>query len=658
MFYSHELLTDRQHGVATIWLVATLGSRSNLRTVSRKAITDINVSKACETITNPEVPLALRFQASLLYGVSRVHSHQCGYMLSDMYSFKDRINESARTGTQLDIDLLIGKMKPDHLSLPEDPMFMPELDLNFDLSAFDCLSHGTLATQEPGGTSLQLASEDEPGPLSPSINMHRDVDYIEPNSVGALRSVAKSASHAGADNIIEESPIIDDPGFEIADDGSIVLLPPRDDPFRRDVALSAVDSLRDSVIGRTVRTDHENYMAYDQARDGFDDYPILLEDIEPLLPSARPFSPLPDRTSDEQGQPQQTDGTFVQGSSSTTTANAPQQRARKSKPLRVDARAELTNAELHQWANDYLAHMASVIRHKENSVSVAQAKKNAAFWIMDQGIGSVEILFGQDRMDHPLAVFSGQSLLDALKGSPSSPPGSKRSHTPSEDEDQQSRRVRAKIGGGEDEEAIILDEDDMRIESEVGRHAQSSLPDRPSVMPWNMSGSRQGSAVARLFGSTGYHLTSSAGEVTGMPQSLSRRGSRLTSASPLLGKGRSRLPSLDIRGATGTGLDMGLGLGSDVDNFNPDDLGMQSPSEDFELYRPSAKVDVQTVANSKSITLDELLPPEENTSVVGAQALLHVLSLTTKGLVDVEQKEPWEAIRLWVVGEPHDAVRK
>ena len=48
-------------------LVATLGSKSNLKKVTRKAITEVDVPKACDTITNPEAPLALRLQASLLY---------------------------------------------------------------------------------------------------------------------------------------------------------------------------------------------------------------------------------------------------------------------------------------------------------------------------------------------------------------------------------------------------------------------------------------------------------------------------------------------------------------------------------------------------------------------------------------------------------------
>ncbi|RMZ81408.1 hypothetical protein DV738_g2198, partial [Chaetothyriales sp. CBS 135597] len=516
-------------------LVATLGSRSSLRTVSRKAIIDINVSKACETITNPAAPLALRLQASLLYGVSRVHSHQCGYMLNDMLSFKDRIN---RAEAQLEIDPHIGKIRSEHLNLPEDPLFMPELDIGFDLNAFDCLAYGgsALAAQEPRAPSSLglLTSEDSPGPgprsgtfAHSSLDLRRnDDDHFEPN-VGGQPSSGEEMTTM----MIEESPIIDDPGFEIADDGSIVPVPPRDDPVRAQVAMSPFDSIPGSDISRrTVRT------ANNEAVGGFDDnYPMLFDDVEPLLP------PAPNA--------------------------APQQHARKAKRwVQIDARAELTNAELRQWTNDYLAHMASVVRHKEQYRSVAQARKTAAFWVLGQGVGGVEILFGQDRTDHPF---------------------------------------------------------------------------------------------------------------------------------PLLGKGlRSRLPSLDIHGGSDLDLGLGLGLGSDVDNFNPDDLAMPSASDHFDFYEPSAaRIDEETRADADealdfldfldtkiaehgvellraapdedssevededqvtaskkkgSITLDELVPPEENTSVVGAQALLHVLTLVTKGMVKVEQKEPWEDIRLWV----------
>ena len=51
---------------ATVRLVATLGSKSTLKKVSRKAILDVDVQKACETIVTPEAPMALRLQSNLL----------------------------------------------------------------------------------------------------------------------------------------------------------------------------------------------------------------------------------------------------------------------------------------------------------------------------------------------------------------------------------------------------------------------------------------------------------------------------------------------------------------------------------------------------------------------------------------------------------------
>jgi meiotic recombination protein REC8 len=81
------VLTSRKYGVATVWycslsmshafdasttdhsltrLVATLGSKSNLKKVSRKAILDVDVSKTCDTIIEPAAPMALRLSSNLL----------------------------------------------------------------------------------------------------------------------------------------------------------------------------------------------------------------------------------------------------------------------------------------------------------------------------------------------------------------------------------------------------------------------------------------------------------------------------------------------------------------------------------------------------------------------------------------------------------------
>jgi hypothetical protein len=47
-------------------LVATIGQQSTLKKVGRKAILNVDVPKACESILESEVPLALRLQSNLL----------------------------------------------------------------------------------------------------------------------------------------------------------------------------------------------------------------------------------------------------------------------------------------------------------------------------------------------------------------------------------------------------------------------------------------------------------------------------------------------------------------------------------------------------------------------------------------------------------------
>jgi meiotic recombination protein REC8, fungi type len=347
--------------------------------------------------------------------------------------------------------------------------------------------------------------------------------------------------------------------------------------------------------------------------------------------------------------------------------------------------------------------MEALARTKEQSKSAAQARKNAAYWILDQGIGGVAANFGDDHFPHPLSVFSGQDLLDALIGAPDSPRSSKRARSPSADldEDEDGRRVRPRgedeeeVGRGEeaeimgfDDDGIAIQDDDFQhdIESEVGRQAPPSLKDQSSAMPWNAS-SRAGSL--QRFGSAGPGISSSlrgpGGSQLGPPSVLSGRRSRLITSSPLGGKG-ARLPSLAIQSDIGSVDDGGFELGDDEIDIEPED---PTKAQEFEMYGPSAAVNTQVAAQSqwlkntledeaynflsfletqindraeeedldepmeaaKSITLKELLPPEHNSKMVGAQALLHVLALTTWGLIEVEQEEAFGDIMMRVVAQ-------
>jgi hypothetical protein len=215
-------------------------------------------------------------------------------------------------------------------------------------------------------------------------------------------------------------------------------------------------------------------------------------------------------------------------------------------------------------------------------------------------------------------------------------------------------------------------------------------------MPWNLSGSRHGST--RPFGGVlAGAISSSVGgqgvgiEVEAPRAFVGRHGSRLTSASPLLRSRRTlpRYSSLELPEQPKLATD-------EAGRETFDDGVLQTGGNDFidgpefQLYGPAVTVDTQTAAQSQwltpaldiesqnflvflraeinakiiaaeqaagqledeqvnMVTFESLLPPERHNKAVAAQGLLHVLSLATKGLVEVRQEDAFGTIRIGIV---------
>ena len=357
------------------------------------------------------------------------------------------------------------------------------------------------------------------------------------------------------------------------------------------------------------------------------------------------------------------------------SAEAAQRRRPRVGPVKViplDKSIELHNRDISDWNKQYKENMNEALRHKHAHRLVTLAKKNAEHWML--GSGGNGLLLS----DHgPLNMFTGIKLLEAMTGLKLTPGGEKRAR----DEDpasEDSRRVRLRaegvssdeIGRGFDfqHDGYIPMSDDYTIEQ--GRDQPTPLDDRhlSGIFPWNQStGSRRPTA---LFSAGG---TSATGALAFPP--LSRRGSRLPTASPLGGRG--------------------FEIGNEDDDLHPGGsnayLGATA-EDDFELFGPAAQVDTQTAAESQwvraaldgesanflefvkagideadqmraaaplgdeedenmtgRIDFDQLLLPTNNTRVVAAQGLLHVLSLVTKNALVAEQDETFGPISLKVV---------
>lgn len=355
---------------------------------------------------------------------------------------------------------------------------------------------------------------------------------------------------------------------------------------------------------------------------------------------------------------------------------AKQRQPRNPKVLPLDQNPTLSNRVLAGWATDYVNNMRDEMHSKHAYKLAALAKKNAAHWVLGAGT-----ILGQG-MRGPLDMFSGAAILEAFTGINLLTGVNKRAREDI-DESENGRRVRHRGDPSSDPGAVDIEFQDGAFQSdgfmpnldddtiEQGREAPTPLDDRhlSSIFPWNQSaGSRR---------PTDAHPTS-ASIGGGGPQLnfVSRRGSRLTSASPLIGHGA-----------------IATELHDDFHLPDPDtDTGPIPGSDEFELFGPAAQVDTQTAAQSQwqraalgsenanfltfvqtaiedadelredvlpggevdtemtgTIEFEELLPPKENSQIVAAQALLHVLTLATKDLIKVEQEELFGAINIRVI---------
>lgn len=308
-------------------------------------------------------------------------------------------------------------------------------------------------------------------------------------------------------------------------------------------------------------------------------------------------------------------------------------RARKPKELFTDGATALRNLDLAQWNNEYVSNMADARKQKQQNKIPTISKKNAAFWVFGCGIGGVGTGLGQRREPHPLNQFSGEELLNAVCGHKRQ---QKRSNSPDESE----RRVRTRS-----DELSRENIDRLNMDVEIGRDAPSSLlDDRSSQMPWNITASIKSSLRPHRFGSV---------------SESSRKGrSRLTSASPLAGRGYRDIEDIDF----GEDLDLTRYLEDELAT-DREHISSISPGKRSMIERAKANLDRESLnfyefmkskmgiasdqsphgdvmnltSRLDSITFESLMPTASTTRAVATQALVNVLTLATRGVVRIHQ---------------------
>jgi hypothetical protein len=362
------------------------------------------------------------------------------------------------------------------------------------------------------------------------------------------------------------------------------------------------------------------------------------------------------------------DSLYIEESNDTQeVAGVPLQRTRRvPKSIAIDKSVELRKQVLADWMAHYSTNMQNAQETNLAHKVPHQAKRNAEHWILGVGLGGVGSGIGVDHFQSPLDDFAGNSLYEMITGVDASDRDRKRvREDDSEEESTNSeRRVRQRpdetdVGRAVDmdlEDGVHFQDDDV----ELPREAQDMMDDLTSTMPWNISASLRGSSLPR--GATNLLA----------PSSITGRGARLVSASPLAS--RSRPTGLDEVLVPDSTLDVDgqplktNGSSAEVGQFEVADGNSQSQStaldresNNFLAYVADTIAAKQTEAemlalqldvdaeDMTDITFDEILSPETNSKAAAAQGLMHLLTLGTRNLIAVTQREAFGTITMRVL---------
>ncbi|KAK3956292.1 Rec8 like protein-domain-containing protein [Pseudoneurospora amorphoporcata] len=643
MFYSHEILTNQQYGVATVWLVSTFGLRSSNRKISRKAIQEVNVRKACETILQPGAPIALRLQGSLLYGVSRVFSQQCSYVLTDA----ERVHMHMRCfynvlgGCEHALDPQAGKAKRNQLILPDDPDF----EVNMGLPAFHFDEEGNLASQFHSQASRKTSSQFSPldrfnltpdgsGSFIIGLDLPQSSPVDPPYSQHSSYSLGPLSQHKPDDDMMQfgepeaNAEIFGDWGIEIDADGNVMATV--DEPELPILPRPEEERAHATASGQ-IRGESEFY---------FDDQGDLLMNEGTAPPPEADEVPglIPDQV--EQAQEDQImeeaeEAQVIADEPVVEAVAAPVlRRQRRRAVLAPDEDTKISRHELKSWSNDYLANVerANNASRRAAATNPAAAKKHAYDLVFGRGVGGVGTfdngLDSGNHRSHPLAsLFAGADfaaeVLD-MEINVEDQVGGRRSRRRTalealelEEEDAE-RRVRRRLSN-ENEEEQQQEQPQQNPEpqteagrglftggaeedAEIGRRDGSALPDIPSDAPWN----RPPSLVPGSSVKGDSHHPGSSRQVSASP--LHSRGSHLAHLPPIdrLSDAGSYAPFLHSGGVTGFSSDPIMPPGED----EPQLPHLPGGSHGSQLLRRSpsgeAGAGTQAVAETSQVMRDAL----------------------------------------------------
>ncbi|KAG5437734.1 hypothetical protein PCANB_000447 [Pneumocystis canis] len=620
-------LTIIKGGFGVIWLAATLGSKSSLKKLQKKEILSVNVPKACEYLSEPPEPLALRLSSNLMIGVTRIFNQQ----YADVQLTHARIRKELSTinTDKTNINLPPTKIRSDLFTLPDDPTFIPDLN-DHGWEGFMTLPETSfnieLGLQEDASSSFNLSET----PISFSQHTLPRSSLSANNTISKLEfagSISRSAINMSSliekdDDILGSlnGGLFD---FEFDADGEIKKIDTDSGHSNHFIQRhDSIPSKFDSDEGEeNVKREHaearkrkkfnhtfeETLMAYEEVDEtAFDKY---VENHEIKDSSFIPQDKILETSSDIYKNDDQ------------------QQKKRKLMQLRADISIELPSEDLISWRDNYLKNMKKqsilkVRKHQEKA-----AINNADFFIWNFS----------DELIHP-----GLKTLFLVNQKQKDSVIHKKRAREDEINDNESFETRMNSNYAQTRKSITGTQPNSDQDIELGRHVDEELTRHTSsLMPWNQS------HISSRAGSVGPGMTPVSFDtpIIGGVGRMSTIGKkkRLT-ASPLgdglddinIDIGEDAMEDFDIFGTTNADIQM-------ISNNDYQSTIMEKESYDFLEYTQAC---IHQKGKGRTITFEELVPVSSSSRSVASQALCHILLLASRNILVIRQVESYQDI--WI----------
>ncbi|KAK9388205.1 Rec8 like protein-domain-containing protein [Lipomyces mesembrius] len=601
MFYSYDILSRRSSGLSTVWLIATLGSKSSLKRVHRKDILSVSIPEACNLIIHPPQPLALRLSSSLLYGVTSIYDQQSGFLYSDVtiaYTKLKRVMYNIPSERSQNLNVTSLPNKHDAYVMIDDPSFSIEFGLLPPLPIDVRNSLGSSSNAfAPNLNSLDLAD------FSLDYMTASDQTVVYDHSI-TLRSDQLQLSESFSAGFGYD----DDAGqvsFEFGPHGDIV-----------DFGLPIVDGDDIKVVARIGKPDDtvvsiDDYDNYERDQAPFDEengLPIIFDYDDAnyrVVERAASMDILDQKHALEDEDAEE---------------SIKVKKRRVSRVVRHDAKTQLPIAMLRESRDSYMSDMiqANAIRIKKEELAFVRAYASDYFVYNRALVGVLNDAFG-----------TRNRLLE--RKTPGAMPGN--IYTPLDDDVMpEIDMARLRFSGADDgyDEVIMKDDDEAAVfdDVEMARRLSSdqNLPiGSSSLLPWNVPSA----GASSTFGSRQHSAAPGSSFNFSSPrrQSLRQRGQRTSTMSLAL----ERLNSFNED-------DYDLPP-TDAPELQDDNIGahystLERDSRNFFDY-VMMKMDT---LGTNILTFDNILDTGDCTAAVAAQGLMHVLTLAGAGVLSVHQR--------------------